>query len=364
MKKPSGFTQVEDTGKLLQWHFEGTEHKSEQTMKKKQMHSDNRRKMEDHMFLGQPFRATSDASAESMNTKPFWRSLPFQAGSEITKEEVVIIGQYLKVDAWGDGAYKCAEVDYRICELKSRHAIPDLACKKEAWELLVRSSEIIRAFPTMFMNGAHVQSFIPGLWQYAVGALLGKNSGTEERGAVHVIMSLEPVRILFFSSLWSRAEDVCFDNSDGFLRREDMSRPSSSKRRTIGLGQCCVYHDVNHAFPSPSHDVLKNTMQCVGHESDVQMLQHRYSNSRLRVDTGAQGSPLVHPGSGAMQGDVSMAQIFRTMSDEGLQHVAPFGRVGRSEECGPQQNDLRGGLHQDDGVYEFAQLNGRWTGAT
>ena len=141
---------------------------------------------------------------------------------------------------------------------------------------------------------------------------------------MRVINLLDTVGKMFFSTLWKCATDVREHNSYGFYkerRREQaivVQNAVTWKLRHIGLGHCCVYHDVSNAFPSPFDGTFNDTMQRVGHEDDVHLLQYRYSNSRLRIDTGAQGSVLVHPGSGGMQGDVSMAQIFRTMFDEGL----------------------------------------------
>ena len=190
--------------------------------------------------------------------------------------------------------------------------------------MVVGESTLLHDFLVMFVNGVHAQHVVPDTWQYAVAAQLGKNNGKKGCAAVRLINLLDPVGKMFFSFLWGRSREERRHGSYGFYkgrRREQailVQNVLTWKLRTLKAGYVIALHDVSNAFPSPSHDCLDETIRDVAHADNVLLLQYRYSNSRLRLDAGRQGTLLVAPGSGGMQGDTSMAQIFRTMFDRGV----------------------------------------------
>ena len=52
---------------------------------------------------------------------------------------------------------------------------------------LVRHDGFVHVFLNMVLNGAYAQCVIPDTWQYAMGALLGKNIGKLGCVAIRII---------------------------------------------------------------------------------------------------------------------------------------------------------------------------------
>ena len=62
------------------------------------------------------------------------------------------------------------------------------------------------------------------------------------------------------------------------------------------VGRLCPTQHKQQETPfRPRITVLHDAKKRVSNEDDVLLLQYRYSDSRLRVDTSAQGSVLVRP---------------------------------------------------------------------
>ena len=225
----------------------------------------------------------------------------------------------------GEGLFTRTSLRRRLQKCKYRRAVPDGSCAKETLQIIAgRCVELSKALVLCY-NAVHSQQRVPRGWQDSMAVQIGKGNGKTGCAAIRLINVLPPDGKVFFSQMWARATPREIPWAYGFYtgrRREQAILVQNAlgwRLRRLGMGHTLTLHDVANAFPSPSHEALATMIRECAMPCDRDLLCHRFRNTRMTVTERNGDAVTVSPQCGGLQGDASMAPMFRSLYDKQMQ---------------------------------------------